>query len=133
MQSAGTGSTERLEVPEAHDARSDALYAAGGLIGAVLASSCCIVPLALVVLGVSGAWIGSLTALTPYKPVFAAMSLAFLAGGFWQVYIRASRVCAEGSHCARPGSSTITKTVLWIATALVVASLTIGWWAPLFY
>lgn len=133
MQSAGTGSTEPLALHETRGARNSTIYTAGGLIGAVLASTCCIVPLALVVLGVSGLWIGSLTALTPYKPVFAAVSLAFLAGGFWQVYIRAPRACAEGSYCARPGSSTITKAVLWIATALVMASMTIGWWAPLFY
>jgi len=31
------------------------LAAAGGLIGAILASSCCIAPLLLVTLGVSGA------------------------------------------------------------------------------
>ena len=34
------------------------LLAVGGLLGAVLASACCILPLALVTLGVSGAWIG---------------------------------------------------------------------------
>ena len=33
--------------------------AAGGLIGAVLASSCCIVPLMLVIVGVSGACLTS--------------------------------------------------------------------------
>ena len=33
--------------------------AAGGLIGALAASSCCILPLVLFALGVSGAWIGA--------------------------------------------------------------------------
>ncbi len=41
------------------------IAATGSVIGAVLASSCCIVPLLLVTLGVSGAWIGSLSALEP--------------------------------------------------------------------
>ena len=41
--------------------------ATGGILGALLASSCCIVPLVLISLGVSGAWIGNLTALEPYK------------------------------------------------------------------
>src|SRR5260221_7710285 len=44
------------------------LVAAGGLLGAVAASSCCIVPLILFGLGVSGAWIGNLTRLAPYQP-----------------------------------------------------------------
>ena len=42
--------------------------AVGGVIGAVLASSCCIGPLLLVTLGASGAWIGNLTALKTYQP-----------------------------------------------------------------
>ena len=36
--------------------------AAGGILGALAASSCCILPLALFMLGISGAWIGNLTA-----------------------------------------------------------------------
>jgi mercuric ion transport protein len=46
------------------------LAAAGGLLGALAASSCCIVPLALFTLGVGGAWIGNLAALEPYQPYF---------------------------------------------------------------
>ena len=45
------------------------LFATLGLAGAFLASACCIVPLVLVTLGISGAWIGNLTALEPYKPL----------------------------------------------------------------
>jgi hypothetical protein len=41
------------------------VFAALGLAGAFLASACCILPLALVTLGISGAWIGNLTALEP--------------------------------------------------------------------
>ena len=43
--------------------------AAGGL-AALLASTCCLGPLVLVTLGFGGAWIGNLTALEPYRPVF---------------------------------------------------------------
>ena len=56
---------------------------AGGMLGAFLASSCCIVPLVLISLGVSGAWIGQLTALEPYKPLFLLVAIGFLAAGFW--------------------------------------------------
>jgi mercuric ion transport protein len=62
------------------------LVAAGGLIGAILASSCCIAPLLLLTLGVSGAWVGTLTALAPYQGYFIAATLAFLGAGFWYVY-----------------------------------------------
>lgn len=108
-------------------------FAVGGVIGAVLASSCCIVPLVLVTLGVSGAWIGSLTALAPYQPYFVAVTLALLAGGFWHVYFRQKRDCVDGTFCAQPATSLMTKAVLWIATILVALAMTLRWWAPLFY
>jgi mercuric ion transport protein len=125
--------TGPLDVPGETEDRRKGWFAAGGVIGAILASSCCIAPLVLLTLGISGAWIGNLTALEPYKPYFAAVALVFIGLGFWQVYFKAKPACAEDSYCARPRSSVITKTALWLATALVVLALTIGWWAPFFY
>ena len=111
------------------------LLAAGGILGAVLASACCILPLALVTLGVSGAWIGSLTALDPVKPYIAVVTLGLIGGGFWHVYFRkpAEVVCGPDGYCARPESTVITQAALWLATALVLLALTIGWWAPFLY
>ncbi len=107
--------------------------AIGSVIGAVLASSCCIVPLLLVTLGVSGAWIGSLSALDPYKPWFVAITLIFLGFGFRQVYWKPKRVCEQGSYCASPKSDRVVKTALWSATVLVALALSIDYWAPIFY
>ena len=61
------------------------MMAAGGLLGALAASSCCIVPLVLFALGVSGAWIGNLTRLAPYQPCFIVATLGFLGAGYWLV------------------------------------------------
>ena len=119
-------------IVEARGAKSR-IAAMGSLIGAILASSCCIVPLVLVTLGASGAWIGNLTGLEPYKPIFAAITFVFLGFGYWQVYRKPALVCMEGSYCASPASDRIVKGALWIATALVVLALTIDFWAPLFY
>ena len=52
--------------------------AAGGVVAAFLASACCIGPLVLLTLGISGAWIGNLTVLEPYKPWFAGVALVFV-------------------------------------------------------
>ena len=87
----------------------------------------------LLTLGISGAWIGNLTALEPYKPIFAVIALGFIGAGFRQVYFRKPTVCEPGSYCARPASARITKTALWASLILVVAALTIDWWAPLLY
>jgi mercuric ion transport protein len=108
-------------------------FAIGGVVGAILASSCCIVPLVLVTLGLSGAWIGSLTAFEPYNAYFVVATTACLAGGFWHVYFRRRTVCIDGSYCARPKSSLIIKSALWGATILIVLAMTLKWWAPLFY
>jgi len=107
--------------------------AAGGVIGAVLASSCCIGPLILITLGASGAWIGNLTALKAYQPVFVTVTLAFLGFGFWLVYGKSNQTCEGGPNCATPTSNRIVKSALWIATVLVAVALTTDFWAPLFY
>ena len=105
------------------------LVAAGGLLGAVAASSCCILPLALFSLGVSGAWIGNLTKLAPYQPVFAAVTLALLGYGYYLVY-RGPPECAEGDACARPLPNRRVKIALWSATALIAAALAFPYAAP---
>ncbi len=107
--------------------------ATGSVIGAILASSCCIVPLVLVTLGASGAWIGNLTVLEPYKPLFATVTFVFLGFGYWQVYRKRKVACEEGSYCATPAADRIAKGALWSATILVLLALTIDFWAPLFY
>ena len=107
--------------------------AAGGVIGALLASACCVIPLLLVTLGVSGAWIGNLTALEPYKPYVAAGTFVLIGLGFWRVYSRPKPACEAESYCARPESMLITKTALWIGAVVTLLAVTINWWAPLFY
>jgi len=109
------------------------LLAAGGVMSAVAASTCCIVPLALVSAGVSGAWIGSLTALAPYQPLFIALAVACLGAGFWLAYRPAPETCQSGA-CA--GSSaprrSWVKAILWLGAILVALSAGIDYGARLF-
>lgn len=104
--------------------------AAGGILGALAASSCCILPVVLFSLGISGAWIANFTALAPYKPYFAAGTLALLGYGYYLAYMKPSQACADGS-CARPLPNRLVKSSLWIATVLVVAALAFDYVAPL--
>lgn len=106
------------------------LIAAGGILGALAASSCCILPLVLFSLGISGAWISNLTALAPYKFYFAAGTLALLCYGYFLVYVKPKQACADGS-CARPLPNRLVKSSLWIATVLVVVALAFDYIAPL--
>ncbi len=106
--------------------------AAGGLLGALAASSCCILPLVLFSLGVSGAWIGNFTKLAPYQPYFIAATICFLGYGYWLVYRSSKLACADGEVCARPLPNRLVKTGLILATILVVAALGFDFLAPLF-
>ncbi len=106
--------------------------AAGGLLGALAASSCCILPLILFGLGVSGAWIGNFTQLAPYQPYFIAATIGFLGYGYWLVYRSSQVACADGEACARPLPNPLTKAGLILATILVVAALGFDFVAPLF-
>lgn len=107
------------------------MLTAGGLLAALAASSCCILPLVLFSLGVSGAWIGNLTRLAPYQPYFIAGAVALLASGFWLVYRPPKAACGEGEACARPLPNKLVKSGLIFATVLVVADLAFNFAAPL--
>ena len=95
----------------------------GGLLGALAAASCCVIPFGLFTLGVSGAWIGTLTRLAPYQPVFLAVAIGLLATGFVLTYRRHQVACADGGYCALPASRRLATVALWMATALVAAAL----------
>jgi len=111
--------------------RGQGLMAAGGLLGALVASSCCLLPLVLFGLGVSGAWIGNLTQLAPYQPFFIAATIACLGYGYWLVYRSSKVACADGEACARPLSNRLVQLGLIVATVLVIAAIGFDFLAPL--
>jgi mercuric ion transport protein len=109
------------------------LVTIGGLLGALAASSCCVVPLLLFTLGVSGAWIGNLTQLAPYQPYFITATAGCLGYAYWLVYRSRTTACADGRACAWPRSNQIVIIGLVLATLLVFGALTFDVVAPLFY
>ncbi|THD11363.1 mercuric ion transporter MerT [Metallibacterium scheffleri] len=105
--------------------------ALGGL-AAILASTCCLGPLVLVLLGFSGAWIGNLTVLEPYRPIFIVVAVALL----WFAYRRIFRpvdACRPGELCAIPQVRTTYKIIFWVVLALVLVALAFPYVLPLFY
>ncbi len=99
------------------------LAAAAGALAAVGAASCCVVPLALFTLGISGAWIGNFTALAPYQPIFVAFAAAALLYGFFKVSRQPATTCDDGTYCAAPASKRVLKIALWATTFLVIAAV----------
>ena len=73
---------------------------AGGL-AAFLATTCCLGPLVLVTLGVSGAWISNLTMLEPYRPLFIGTALVAMFFAYQRTF-RPVQDCKPGELCAIP-------------------------------
>jgi mercuric ion transport protein len=129
---AGPPAMSRPAGAEARPSRSAGLAAAGGILAALGAASCCVVPFALFMLGIGGAWISNLTALHPYQPIFGAATVGSLGYGFYLVYRKPKVACAEGSYCAKPNSHRIAKIGLWAATVMVIVAFGFPKLAPLF-
>ncbi len=103
----------------------------GGL-AAILASTCCLGPLVLVAVGLGGAWIGNLTKLEPYRPLFIAVALVALFFARRRIYRPAER-CLPGEVCALPQSKRLYKVLFWVVAGLVLIALSFPYIAPFFY
>ncbi len=133
IQENGTVSLSKPENRNASEAKrvESNVLVAGGL-AAVLASTCCLGPLILVALGFSGAWIGDLAALEPYRPWFIAAALLALCFAGWRIF-RPANSCQSGEVCALPTARRAYKVLFGIVAALVVVALALPYVARFFY
>ena len=128
--------------------RGEKIATAGTLISAIMASSCCWLPLVLLAVGVSGAGIAS--TLEAYRPYFMVVTFGFLGAAFYFTY-RPNKAAAGSSgdccttepathdccstepvtptDCCAPKADrrfsmmTLNKAMLWVVTVLAVAFL----------
>ena len=122
----------RPEAGRAAMQRTQKLLAAGGVLGALAASSCCLLPLAFFGLGVSGAWLGHLTRLAPYQPCFIAGTVACLGAGYRLRYRSRKAMCVAGQACTRQLPDWLVTAGFIAATVLVAAAMVLDLLAPLF-
>ena len=104
-----------------------------GGVAAVLASACCLGPLVLLALGFSGASIGSLTALEPYRPLFVATAVVSLLLAWRRIWRPAAETCAPGAVCGVPPVNRAYKLLFVIVAVLVLIALVFPTIAPWFY
>jgi mercuric ion transport protein len=103
----------------------------GGL-AAILASTCCLGPLLLISLGFSGVWIGNLTVLEPYRPLFIGAALVALFFAYRRIF-RPASACKPGEVCAILQVRSSYRLLFWVVLALVLVALGFPYILPLFY
>lgn len=103
-----------------------------GGIAAVFASACCLGPLALLLLGFSGVWIGNLTALEPYRPYFIGLAILALLIAYRRIWQRVAD-CQPGLACAQPRARRGYQWLSGLVVLLVAVAVAFPYIAPLFY
>jgi mercuric ion transport protein len=120
---------QKSSLPAKTEGRSALLL---GGIAALLASTCCLGPLVLLLLGFSGAWIGNLTVLEPYRPFFigaATAALFFAWRGIWRPAVQ----CRPDDVCAQPRAGQAYRWAFALVAVLVLLALVFPVIAPWFY
>lgn len=108
-----------------------AALALGG-VAAVLASSCCLGPLLLVLLGFSGAWIGNLAVLEPLRPYLLIVAVVALGVAGWRIF-RPVPSCSADEVCAKPTVRTGYRLLFWFVALLVLTAFVYPYLVPYFY
>lgn len=72
---------------------------AAGVVSALGASTCCVLPLALVSFGLGGAWVAQLRELERFYPLFVAVAIAAFGFAFYRLYLRPAP-CAPEAVCS---------------------------------
>ena len=102
------------------------------VLAAIGASVCCVGPLVLLALGISGAWVSNLTAIEPYRPFFIGLTLLFLGLAFRKLYL-IPQVCTPSTPCANPKTRQRQRLLFWVVAFLLMGLLAVPLFAPLFY
>jgi mercuric ion transport protein len=96
-----------------------------GAVGAAVgASACCTIPLALVTMGAGGAWVGTFTAMQPYRPYFIGIAVLSLGFAGFREYKRSREIDCD----CEEGLSTRMRRALLVLGLVVTTSLIASPW-----
>ena len=116
----------------ARDGSTPPLAIAG--IAALLASTCCVVPLVFALIGVSGAWIGHLRKMEPYSGALTALAAVALLVAGWRLYSpkrRAAIACEAPDTCGP--ANTAARWLFWVFVGLTLLPVVAQYTAHYFY
>jgi mercuric ion transport protein len=83
-------------------------------------------------LGFSGTWIGSLSALEPYRPLFLGFTLIALLLAAFRIF-RPAKDCDEDGSCSTPRTRRTQKFIFSIVALLAVVAFAFPFLARFFY
>jgi mercuric ion transport protein len=101
-----------------------------GAFSALGASTCCVLPLVLVSLGVGGAWVAQLRELERFQWIFIALALAAFGFAFYRLYLRPAPACAPGTACASPATRRRQRIAFWVTLVSAKALVLSPFYAP---
>jgi len=93
---------------------------AGSIVAGILASICCIGPLVLAMMGLSGAALAQ--RFEPFRPVFLVLSYGLLGVAFYFAYRPVNAECGPEGECSMPRANRLGRLMLWVAAVIVVAA-----------
>lgn len=102
------------------------------VLAGIGASLCCVAPLVLLSLGIGGAWVATLTAFEPLRPIFIGFAALFIGLSFHKLYLTAPS-CEDGKPCADEEVIRKQRLIFWGVTIPLLGLLAFPWFAPLFY
>lgn len=98
------------------------------IVAGIGASLCCVGPLVLLMLGIGGSWISTLTALEPIRPLFIGITLVFIYLAFRKLYLLPVS-CDIDKACAKPATRRNQRIIFWLLSSLIIALLAFPWYA----
>lgn len=106
--------------------RVERMATAGSVVSGILASACCIGPLVLGLMGISGAAFAQ--RFEPFRPYLLVVTYALLGGAFYLTH-RPQAACGPGQACEMPRANCVGKIMLWIAAIVVILATAFPWYA----
>lgn len=104
---------------------------AAGAISALGASTCCVLPLVLVSIGVGGAWVAQLRELERFYYVFVVLAIGAFGYAFYRLYLR-PMPCAPDTACAAPPVRRRQRIAFWATLVAAKALMLSPFYVPYF-
>ncbi len=98
------------------------------ILAGIGASACCVGPLLLLSLGIGGAWVGNLTAMSPYSGYFTAATLLILAMVFRKLYL-IPQTCDQGAVCENPNVLKNQRIIFWLVSIVLIIMMSFPYYA----